>query len=115
MVKPDPAEKLMKEIQEDERFAEVLKMLEALPPPPHGIHRSARIYNNDEVTENYVRPEDLITHAYYTFTMRPGTALIIDGNIVQTGYLGDERTKEHMAKIINSPYRQTEPTRYPYN
>lgn len=67
------------------------------------IHTTIGIYSDGSYKVNGVRSEDLSSHIEYNKTMRFGRALIVDGEIVYTGYLSKEQVQTIMeAKNLGS-------------
>ena len=58
------------------------------------MKRTIGIYLNGDYKLNNVAEEHLEYHIRYNLNHRPGRALVVDGEIVNTGYLTRERIEE---------------------
>jgi hypothetical protein len=64
------------------------------------IYYTKRVYNNNDETDNFVKPEDIADHEKYNLTYRPGTAFFVNGVCKNEGYLGKERCDVISQRII---------------
>lgn len=67
---------------------------------------SIRIYNCGDYIVNNVRPEHLEQHIEYNKTFRFGCALVVEGEIKNTGYLDEDRINKIVSNIDLSKYSQ---------
>lgn len=81
--------------------------------PVLDVNHCRRVYNNGDYTDNGVRKGHLEDHIQYNKTMRPGTALFVNGVCVNRGYLGKKRCDE-LETLIKGLEIKISPSRLPY-
>lgn len=57
------------------------------------------LYPNGDYKRNVVRPEHREGHIEYNIQMRPGRALILDGEVVYPGFVAPDVIAAFLAKI----------------
>jgi len=62
-------------------------------------HISVGVYASGNHVVNIVRDEHIIDHIEYNKLMRPGRALFVNGECLNTGYLNSEEVKKWKDKI----------------
>lgn len=64
-----------------------------------------RIYNNNSfIRFRSERQDEVDKWIAYNKSFRPGTALVVDGAVLQKGYLSDEQIAARVAEIDKKPH-----------
>ena len=63
------------------------------------IHTTVGVYNDKTYKVNGVKSEHLAEHIKYNLDLRPGRALVVDGQCLNGGYIGEEEALKIASKV----------------